>query len=85
MHIGSLREQFDRKSYCQALLTQIKDGHASQRPPTCNGDDVVVHATSWQTPPAALMRCSAIFEKNLARTIMGHLGSSPLPQTLKKP
>jgi hypothetical protein len=40
-------------------------------------------AMSWQTPPAALMRFSAIFENSLARTMQGVETSFPFPRTLK--
>ena len=43
------------------------------------------YARRTQTPPTALIACSAFFEKSLALTITGWLGRRPLPRTLKKP
>jgi len=42
-------------------------------------------ALRMQTPPAALIFFSAKAENNLALTITGILGRTPLPSTLKKP
>ena len=56
------------------------------RPRTAEGvGELALHATSWQTPPAARMRFSAILENILARTMQGTLGISPFPRTLMKP
>merc|ERR1719456_2016382 len=42
-------------------------------------------AVRTQAPPTALIFCSAMREKNLAFTITGCLGRTPLPSTLKYP
>ena len=41
------------------------------------------HAVSTQDPPTLFIFFSAPLEKNLAFTITGCLGSTPLPNTLK--
>jgi hypothetical protein len=44
-----------------------------------------LYAVKMQAPPASLIFFSASFEKNLALTAMGCLGSLPLPRHLKIP
>ena len=46
---------------------------------------VVYFAVRTQAPPTALIFSSALLEKNLALTMTGCLGRTPLPSTLKKP
>ena len=45
----------------------------------------IVYAVRMQAPPIALILCSAVFENSLALTMIGILGSSPFPKTLKYP
>lgn len=47
--------------------------------------DWVPQAVKTQAPPTAVILLSAVFEKYLAFTTTGWLGSLPLPRTLKKP
>lgn len=46
------------------------------------GTEMIVYARNKHTPPAALMRSSAFFEKYLAFTMIGCLGMCPRPNNL---